>query len=258
MTRDRHTQRSPSAISARSRVAASGLRAPRAPERSDWPALGARAGLNRPRIAAMRAAPTPKLTASSRNGAQGATVNRTPPSGGPASSLPPVWAAPSWLLARARRAGSRPTTAGTIAWVAFSYRVWPTPRTNASAARSGMLTRPDTMRATSTPTTAARTASTRHMTVRRSHRSTRAPVSSPTSSQGSQAAVLTTASASGSRVTVEASSGIAARCTPSPVPETSVAARSRWCPGPRRSWLSRRPRCSSARTRPRTGPGRGG
>jgi hypothetical protein len=82
---------------------------------------------------------------------------------------------------------------------------------------------PSTARA-SPPTTENRAASTVHITRRRSHRSSSAPLSSPNSSQGSHSAKLTTETSSGSRVRVAASSGRAVPYTPSPTLDTPWAA----------------------------------
>ena len=222
-------------------------------------------------MAATRPALAPKETASARNGSQGARAKAALPAGGPTSCWPTVREATSWPLARARRRGSRPATATTMAWAAFSNRVWPVPTRNPARASSGMLAQPASTAAVRAPTTSARVASTVHMTRRRSRRSTSAPAGRANSSQGSQPAKVTTDTASGSRVRVAASSGRAARYMPSPRLEMAEAAHSlRYGPpspvsggggtrpgpvpsrpGTRRRWS----RCRRGRRPPRPGTG---
>lgn len=89
----------------------------------------------------------------------------------------------------------------------------------------------------------ARATSMTHIVRRRSQRSTSAPPSTPKSSHGSVPAAVTTASAIGSRVNVNAINGSAACDTPSPSEDTVCAVHSRpnpvgnfrtpevtWCP----------------------------
>ena len=208
-------KRRPSAISAR-RL------------RTDGGSVAAPSARNRPLMDATRPALAPKEAASARNGSQAARAKAALPAGGPASCWPTVREATSWPLARSRRRGSRPTTATTMAWAAFSNRVWPAPTRNPATASSGMLAQPASTATVRAPTTSARAASTIHITRRRSRRSTSAPAGRANSSQGSQPAKVTTDTASGSRVSSAASSGRAARYMPSPKAETVEAAHNRW------------------------------
>lgn len=95
-------------------------------------------------------------------------------------------------------------------------------------ASSAMVAHPASTARAIIPTRTARTASTVHITRRRSQRSTRAPLTSPNSSHGSQPAKLTSDTWSGSRLRVAASSGRAARNTPSPRVELAAAVHTLW------------------------------
>jgi hypothetical protein len=110
----------------------------------------------------------------------------------------------------------------------LSNSVWPVPRRNPTAASSGMVAQPASTATPRTPTTTTRQASTRHITRRRSHRSTSAPLISPNSNHGSQPAKVTSDTCSGSRLSDAASSGRAARNIPSPAVEMAAAPHNRW------------------------------
>ncbi len=86
-----------------------------------------------------------------------------------------------------------------------------------------MLSTSSTAAAAGIPSSTARATSTTHIVRRRSQRSTSAPPSTPKSSHGSVPAAVTTASAIGSRVNVNAISGSAACDTPSPSEDTVCA-----------------------------------
>jgi hypothetical protein len=156
---------------------------------------------------ATRADPAANETASAANGTQAATENRNPPVGGPASSCVTTRVPTSRPLAHSSRRPSRETSAGRIDCAPVSTSVCPAPRRNPTAASSGILASPSSTAAASPPTTANRAASTTHITRRRSHRSSSAPLSRPNSSHGSHSAKLTTDTSSGSRVSVAASNG---------------------------------------------------
>ena len=158
-------------------------------------------------MAATRAEPAPKETASAAKGIQADSENSNPPAGGPASCSATIRVPASRPLARASRPGSRETKDGMSAWEAVSTRVWPVPSRNPVAISSGMLAQPASTATANPPTTTRRKASTVHITRRRSQRSTSAPASSPNSSQGSHSANVTAETGSGSRVRVAASSG---------------------------------------------------
>lgn len=96
------------------------------------------------------------------------------------------------------------------------------------AASSGMVVQPASTAKPRIATRAKRHPSTRHITRRRSQRSTSAPLINPNSSQGSQLAKVTSETGSGSRLSEAASNGRAARTTPSPAVETATAAHSLW------------------------------
>jgi hypothetical protein len=211
-TRWAASQRRPSAISLH-RV-----------ERRPLSAGPSAAGPKSPRMEATRAEPTANETASSASGTQPASENRNPPTGGPASSWVTTWVPMRRPLARSSRWLSRETSAGTIDRAPVSTRVCPVPSRNPTAASSAMLAWSRSTARASPPTTANRAASTVHITRRRSHRSSSAPLSSPNSSQGSHSAKLTTDTSSGSRVRVAASSGRAVPYTPSPTLDTPWAA----------------------------------
>ena len=150
-------------------------------------------------MVATRADPAAKVTASTANGIQAAAENRSPPTGGPASS---------WVAT----------------WVSTS--VCPVPSRNPTAASRAMLARSARTATARPPTMANRAASTVHITRRRSHRSSRAPLSSPNSSHGSHSAKLTSDTSNGSRVSVAASKGSAVPYTPSPGFEVPCAVQS--------------------------------
>ena len=172
---------------------------------------------------ATRAEPAANETASTANGVQADSENRNPPTGGPASSWVTTWVPTRRPLARSSRSGSRETSAGRIECDPVSTRVWPVPSRNPTIPSSTMLASPASTTTASPPTTANRAASTVHITRRRSQRSSRAPLSSPNSSQGSHSAKLTSDTSSGSRVRVAASSGSAVPYTPSPKFDTPAA-----------------------------------
>src|SRR6266540_1098995 len=131
-------------------------------------------------------------------------------------------------VARSSRWVSRVTRAGMSDCAALSNSVWPMPSRNPTVASSGMVAPPANTATPRPPTKAKRTASTVHITRRRSQRSTSAPLTSPNSSHGSQPAKATSDTCSGSRLRMAASSGSAARNTPSPKVETAAAVQSLW------------------------------
>lgn len=90
-----------------------------------------------------------------------------------------------------------------------------------------MLSRSSAAAAAGIASSTVRAASVTHIVRRRSQRSTSAPPSTPKSSHGSVPAAVTTASAIGSRVNVNAMSGSAACDTPSPSEDTVCAVHSR-------------------------------
>jgi hypothetical protein len=169
----------------------------------------------------MSSAEMKNVAESTQNGAESAAANRKLPAGGPANWLVTVSAAYMRPLAVSSRSGR--TMAGIIAWAALSNSVSHTPMARAMAYRGHIgasLARPSSAMQ---PTRRPRATLTRHITRRRSRRSTIAPAGREKSSQGSVNATVRPAIRRASRVSVAANSGSAAALIPSPRFDTVLA-----------------------------------
>ena len=110
-----------------------------------------------------------------------------------------------------------------MADAALSKKISAMPSRKDIAASAAMATEPNATRAAKPPTSTARSTSVRHISRRRSVRSTTAPPIRPNSSQGRKPAIDTTATAVGLRVMLAAISGNATPRTPSPRLDPVVA-----------------------------------